>query len=90
MSTLAPVTPEQITPEWIAERREIVGRDGFALRAGDRRATIEVKSLVTNEWCVLTLPGGAQEFASPYTRDAVLLELQGVRAMAFRRQEAAV
>lgn len=90
MSKIAPVTPDQISAEWLAERREIVARDGYALRAGEHRATIEVKSLVTNEWCLLTLPGGALEFASPLTRDAVLLELQGGRAMVFRRQEAAV
>lgn len=62
-----------ITPEWIAERREIIHRDGYAVRAG--RGTIEVKSLHTNEWLVLQLPHNARCFADDADRAAVLTQL---------------
>lgn len=79
MMKIEPVTLEQIPPEWIAERREIVVRDGFALRAalGPVGFTIEVKSLVTNQWMRLALPGNATEFAVEAERDAVLRALEG-------------
>ncbi len=77
MTAPAPIALDQVTPQWIEERREIVVRDGFALRAGAPRRTIEIKSLRTNEWCVLTLPGGAFEFVELADRDAVLARLQG-------------
>lgn len=83
------VTADQFTREWIAERREIVEREGYALRAGPARLTIEVKSLITNEWCVLRLPGDLEDFAEALTRDAVLLELQGVPTMVFPKAEVA-
>lgn len=81
--------PEEFA-EWIASRREIIARDGYALRAGAgaRGHTIEIKSLTpheqlaaedplrTNVWCVLALPDGAREFAQRSERDAVLGRLQ--------------
>lgn len=77
MKTPPPISLDQVTPEWLAIRREIVVRGGYALRAGTPRATIEIKSLVTNEWCVLTLPDGADEFASAAARGQVLARLTG-------------
>ena len=54
-------------------------RDGFALRAarGPRGYAIEIKSLVTNQWMHLALPGNATEFAEESVRDAVLKRLTG-------------
>lgn len=71
MNAPAPIYLDQISPEWIAERREVIRRDGYAVRAGEGN-TIELKSLTTNRWCVLTLPGGALAFAILLERDAVL------------------
>jgi len=51
-------------------------RDGYATRAG-LDLTIEVKSLTTNEWLPLTLPGDSIRFVSSTDRDAVLAQLQG-------------
>lgn len=72
-----PVTLDQLPVDWVALRREIIVREGLALRPGPMRATIEVKSLTTNEWCLLTLPGGAEEFQHLADRDQVLRRLQG-------------
>lgn len=71
-----PVAAGECSPEWIAERRAIIVRDGYALRAGSACA-IEIKSLTTNEWFRLTLPGGALAFTTEPGRDAVLALLQG-------------
>ena len=76
---------------WLEERRVIIARGGYAVRAGAgvRGHTIEVKSLTphdqlaaedplrTNVWCVLALPEGAREFADARDRDAVLRRLEG-------------
>lgn len=74
-TAVPPIALDQVPPEWVAERRAVVVRDGFALRAGSARPTIEVKSLTTNEWCLLTLPGGAREFVDVGDRDTVLRQL---------------
>lgn len=78
MILVQPVTRAEISDEWIATRREIIVRDGYALRAGVA-PTIEIRSLVTNEWCVLVLnEAGARVFASAQDRDEVLLQLMGI------------
>jgi hypothetical protein len=74
-----PVTLAEITPEWIAERREIIVRDGFATRGRAETRTIEVKSLTLDIWFRLTLPNGGYEFATAADRDAVLKQIQGGR-----------
>lgn len=72
------VAVADLPPEWVALRREIIVRDGYAVRAGAPAWSIEIKSLHTNEWCVLTLnETGARAFASEAERDAVLRELVG-------------
>lgn len=71
MSTPPPIAIDQITPEWIAERREIILREGRAVRAGAGNR-IEVKSLTDNRWYCLTLPGGALAFTLELERDAVV------------------
>ena len=82
----APIALDQVPAEWIELRREIIQRDGYALRAGDGNS-IEVKSLTpreqmaerdplrTNAWCPLALPGGAVNFRTAEDRDAVLSQL---------------
>lgn len=75
-STVPPIAASDLPPDWIPLRREIIVRDGVAVRAG-AGASIEVKSLTTNEWCRLTLHGGAQAFVTFADRDAVLAQLQG-------------
>lgn len=72
----APVTAEECSAEWIAIRREIILREGRAVRAGESAPTVEIKSLVTNEWAVLTLPNEATRFATVQDRDVVLAQLQ--------------
>lgn len=83
MKSVPPITIELITPEWIELRREIIAREGHAVRAGEVGVgqagpyTIELKSLRTNEWGRIMLPGGATAFTSAADRDAVLRQLQG-------------
>lgn len=76
MKQVGPITIAEITPEWVALRREIIVRDGYAARAGES-FSIELKSLTTNEWFVLTLTGGARSFTTAADRDVVLSQLQG-------------
>jgi hypothetical protein len=65
-----------IPADWPALVREIVRRDGQAVRAGAGNS-IEVKSLTTNQWLCLQLPGGAKSFATPEVRDAILAQILG-------------
>lgn len=86
MIAVPPVGLEEIAPEWIEERREIVAREGRALRPG-RGASIEIKSLTPheqlaahdplwlNDWLLLALPGGATECRTPAERDTLLARL---------------
>ena len=83
MSAQRFVTLDLITPEWIAERREVIVREGFALRAPPIAARIEIKTQrpepasPPNTWVALTLPGGALDFLSLADRDQVLRQLNG-------------
>lgn len=76
MIALPPITRAELPEGWIAERREIVQREGYALRAS-AGASIEIKSLTTNEWLRLALPEKAPSFATAAERDAVLAQLTG-------------
>ena len=76
MITAAPITRAQLPEGWIAERREVIVREGYALRAG-AAATIEIKSLTTNEWLYLALPDKATAFTSEADHDVVLAQLTG-------------
>lgn len=69
------ITSAEVPDEWIADVRSILSRDGNATR-GPATPIIEVKSLRTNEWCKLMLPGSGFHFASTDERDAVLRRLQ--------------
>lgn len=85
MSARRFITLNLVSPEWIAERREVIGREGFALRAAPIAARIEIKTqrpepaAPPNTWIALTLPGGALEFLRLADRDAVLRQLTGER-----------
>jgi hypothetical protein len=78
VSTWLTVERAEITPEWLALRREIIAREGLAVRGAACRGgfTIEVKSLRTNEWGPLGWHLGALCFATAAERDVVLGDLQ--------------
>jgi len=83
MKTPAPITIAEITSEWTELRREVIRREGYALRAGQfgtdlagEPFSIELKSLTTNDWGAIVLPGGALAFTTAADRDAVLKQLQ--------------
>ncbi len=78
MTTPAPIALAALPPEWLAERREIIARDGVAVRAG-LGPWIEVQSINTGAWLKLALPGGAVEFMTFAERDAALAELHAPR-----------
>jgi len=78
MITFVTVTLPEISPEWIAERRELIAREGRAVRGATTLAggfTIEVKSLRTNTWHPLGWHHGAICFATQGERDQVLKQL---------------
>lgn len=60
------------TPEWIANVRDIIQRDGHKLRAGFP-ACIEVKW--PRDWQPLLLPTNGIEFEGRKARDSVLRRL---------------
>ncbi len=70
-----PVASDSIKDEWVAVVRELVDRQGRALRGLPGRRYIEVKSLTTNEWQPLGLPDGGFEFTSEAERDLFLARL---------------
>jgi hypothetical protein len=76
MTTAAAIARDQLPEGWIEERREVIQREGYALRAGDG-ATIEIKSLTNNEWLRLALPDKATAFTTEAERDVVLELLTG-------------
>lgn len=86
---IPPATAADIRPEWIAQVREALQRDGQAARAGELHApapagelldgrvafTIEVQSINTGLWQPLNLPSNTIYFATASDRDAVLEQL---------------
>lgn len=68
------ITSAEVPDEWIADVRSILSREGNAVR-GPAEPRIEIKSLRTNDWCKLMLPGSGFEFATVAERDAVLRRL---------------
>lgn len=71
-----PATAAEIPPEWTDMIREIVQRDGAAIRAAGTSPVIEVKSLRTNQWLPLMLPGGGLAFTNYDERNLVLRRIQ--------------
>lgn len=76
MTTVDAIARDQLPEGWIEARREVIQREGYALRAGDG-ATIEIKSLTTNEWLRLALLDKATAFTTEAERDVVLELLTG-------------
>lgn len=72
-----PVSLSQIPEGWAEMVREIIVRDGNALRASPITPSIEVKSLITNKWHPLGLPGGGTTFVSYGDRNFMFHKLQG-------------
>ncbi len=72
-----PVTFSEIPPEWPEVVREIIHREGNAVRANPLKPVIEIKSTTTNRWHPLALPGGGSEFASFTDRNLVMARIQG-------------
>ncbi len=78
MITFVTVTLAEISPEWIADRRELIAREGRAVRGATTLAgafTIEVKSLRTNTWHPLGWHCGCVCFATQGERDQILQQL---------------
>lgn len=71
------VSSADIPREWIDIVREIVHREGRALRGPLERATIEVKSLRDNSWSPLMLFSSVMEFSTIEDRDMVLQQITG-------------
>ena len=76
MTAVDAIARDQLPEGWIEERREVIQREGYALRAGEG-ATIEIKSLTTNEWLRLALLDKATAFTTEAERDVVLELLTG-------------
>ena len=87
-----PATVGDFKPEWIAQVRAALKRDGQASRAGQMYVkinvtasgytytpapVIEVQSINTGEWMPLNLPANSARFATAADRDAVLELLVG-------------
>lgn len=69
---------EEITPEWIAERREILARGQFTARASATRYMIEIVA-PSGVALPLMLPSGGTVFVSRHDRDTVLERLNRLR-----------
>ncbi len=75
MTALKPIPPasaDDIPEGWADIVREIVRRDGNAVRASGTSPIIEIKSLTTNKWCALGLPGGGTTFVNFDQRNIIL------------------
>lgn len=71
-----PVASVYIPEEWTALVREILRRDGQAIRAHATLPMIEIKSLRTNEWGRIMLFGSGFMFTDTAERDAVMRRIQ--------------
>ena len=72
-----PATHADVPTEWTDMVRAMIVRDGIAFRPGGGAGpTIELKSLTTNQWLPLMLPGGGTVFATHEDRNHVLGRLQ--------------
>ncbi|MDF3059398.1 MAG: hypothetical protein K0R17_3613 [Rariglobus sp.] len=63
-------------PEWTEYMRELIQREGRAVRAATGNNTIEAKSLTENDWFSLPLPNGEPHFATTAERDQALTRIQ--------------
>ncbi len=72
-----PISLDALPEGWLDMVREIIVRDGNAMRGSTTMLAVEIKSLRTNEWMPLCLPGGGVLFVSLEDRDAVVRKLEG-------------
>ncbi len=77
MTPKPPIASIDLPEGWPELVREIVVREGRAVRGLGASPTIELKSLKTNEWYVLQLPGCGTTFVSFDDRNAVLRRING-------------
>ncbi len=77
LKPIPPVAADSIPQEWTEMVRGIVARDGHAVRGSGITPVIEIKSLTTNRWQPLGLPGGGTAFVDYDQRNAILRRIQG-------------
>lgn len=82
MPDILPISLADFPEDWIEERREVIAREGNAVRLATDSLNIEVKSLRADKWLRLPLPGTAPEFASHKEREFVFREIQRAEPMA--------
>lgn len=70
------IPASSIPEEWPALVREVVRREGRAIRGPLERAVIEIKSLRDNSWGLIMLPGNGTEFISIEDRDGILSKIE--------------
>lgn len=75
MNTATKPPAENIPGEWIEIVREIVQREGRAVKAGNKNAIL-IQNIQTGRWGALSLPDGGTAFARSIERDAVIERLQ--------------
>lgn len=75
MTKKATITADVVPDDWVAVVRELVQREGRALRGPVDRPAIEVKSLTTNKWGPVMLFSSVMEFETIADRDAVLTKI---------------
>jgi len=68
-------TAAELPEDWPGIIREIVRREGQAVRGPVDKPVIEVKSLTTNRWHPLMLPGGGTRFTDYAERDSVIRQI---------------
>jgi hypothetical protein len=77
---IPPAHAADISPDWIAQVRATIERDGHAVRAGFPEITIEVQNINHPEiWQPLNLQTNTRLFATEQDRDLVLAQLVGRR-----------
>lgn len=74
-TVFVPVTIAELPESWITEKREIIARDGYAVRRNGR--TLEARSLRTDTWHPIGAHHGAAQFPTEQEAELVLQQLQG-------------
>ena len=75
---IVPASAADIRPEWIAQVREVIRREGYAVRGSVSALVIEIQSINQPEtWYALNLPTNSTLFATAQDRDQVLEQLLG-------------
>ncbi len=75
---IRPAVAADLPPWWLHQVREIVVRDGHALRAGFPEITIEVQNINRPDvWQPLNLQSNTCHFATEQDRDQILAILTG-------------